>query len=467
MTLADTTPQIGYDYNGVGDYTFNFVINQESDLQVVWTDGDGVDNTWVLNTDYTVTLDGAAPNTGKITTTETDTDGTLDIRRVVEYVQESDWVNNSAFDVETLEDDFDKIVMMIQQLKVDVDNGVATSNWQGAWATSTSYVLRDMVLQNSNVYICVSAHTSGVWATDLAAGYWQIVFDVADAISVSAATTSGQGIVELATNAECVSGTDTERAVTPDGLQEFWDNNGNSKLATVLRGYFQRSKLSWKDADEFYLGPAIYHHAGTVEQFIWWGSTLTKSVTGLSNNTLYYIYIDDSAIVTLGDNEITSAEITYNTTAPTWDDDYRGWYNGDDRCIGAFLSNGSGEILEFYWGVDHIHYAIPVEDQAAVNIDTTWTDVTLASVPDFCEKALISALTSSSAVNWMWRVNGQTGDKGSSLMSSGASAISDIQHNADIVVITDSAQKIEVKADTSDGTTIAIETRGYFFPEGM
>jgi hypothetical protein len=42
------------------------------------------------------------------------------------------------------------------------------------------------------------------------------------------ATTSAQGIVELATNAEAVTGTDTERAVTPAGVKAAIAANGVS-----------------------------------------------------------------------------------------------------------------------------------------------------------------------------------------------------------------------------------------------
>ena len=55
---------------------------------------------------------------------------------------------------------------------------------QGAWATSTAYVLKDVVVESSTVYICVVAHTSGTFATDLSAGKWVIYqLDVTSAIT--------------------------------------------------------------------------------------------------------------------------------------------------------------------------------------------------------------------------------------------------------------------------------------------
>ena len=47
-------------------------------------------------------------------------------------------------------------------------------NWRGNWATATTYALGDIVQTNGIAYICIVAHTSGVFATDLAAVRWQV-----------------------------------------------------------------------------------------------------------------------------------------------------------------------------------------------------------------------------------------------------------------------------------------------------
>lgn len=46
-----------------------------------------------------------------------------------------------------------------------------------AWATSTAYVAGDLVYRSDdgNVYVCLEGHTSGTFATDLAAEKWQVV----------------------------------------------------------------------------------------------------------------------------------------------------------------------------------------------------------------------------------------------------------------------------------------------------
>jgi len=42
-----------------------------------------------------------------------------------------------------------------------------------AWVTATAYVRGDYVVQAGAYYLCLVGHTSGVFATDLAAGYWE------------------------------------------------------------------------------------------------------------------------------------------------------------------------------------------------------------------------------------------------------------------------------------------------------
>lgn len=43
-----------------------------------------------------------------------------------------------------------------------------------AWVTGTAYTVGTLVLQAGQEYVCLIAHTAGVFATDLASGYWQV-----------------------------------------------------------------------------------------------------------------------------------------------------------------------------------------------------------------------------------------------------------------------------------------------------
>lgn len=52
---------------------------------------------------------------------------------------------------------------------------IGTSNLTD-WATSTAYAVGDVVEENDLGYVCVEAHTSGTFATDLAADKWEQYF---------------------------------------------------------------------------------------------------------------------------------------------------------------------------------------------------------------------------------------------------------------------------------------------------
>jgi hypothetical protein len=70
----------------------------------------------------------------------------------------------------------------------------------------------------------------------------------------------------------------------------------------------------------------------------------THNMTSLAAGAdFHYIYIDDSA------SAAPTAVIIDSTTEPTWSDSLRGWYNGDNRCIGVVYSPAaSATILYFY-----------------------------------------------------------------------------------------------------------------------
>ena len=46
--------------------------------------------------------------------------------------------------------------------------------WRGPWVTLTAYALHDAVQYAGSSYICISSHTAGTFATDLAASKWQV-----------------------------------------------------------------------------------------------------------------------------------------------------------------------------------------------------------------------------------------------------------------------------------------------------
>lgn len=59
---------------------------------------------------------------------------------------------------------------------VDAVQAALGFDWQSGWVTATTYAVYQMVTQSGFVYLCVEAHTSGTFSTDLAAGKWELLF---------------------------------------------------------------------------------------------------------------------------------------------------------------------------------------------------------------------------------------------------------------------------------------------------
>lgn len=57
---------------------------------------------------------------------------------------------------------------------VRVLSTTSTPSWEGGWTTATDYVVDDIVRQDGNVYICLVAHTSGTFSTDLTNLKWEL-----------------------------------------------------------------------------------------------------------------------------------------------------------------------------------------------------------------------------------------------------------------------------------------------------
>lgn len=76
--------------------------------------------------------------------------------------------------------------------------------WRGSWVTTTAYGLGDLVQTGGSSYICIAAHTSGTFATDLAALRWAV-------FAAQGAPGAGTGDLLAAQNLNDVSDKGTAR----------------------------------------------------------------------------------------------------------------------------------------------------------------------------------------------------------------------------------------------------------------
>ena len=66
---------------------------------------------------------------------------------------------------------------------------------KGDWVTSTAYEVQDLVKESGTTYVCLVAHTSGIFATDLSAGKWGVYQGVTVDDLASSASGKGAGMV--------------------------------------------------------------------------------------------------------------------------------------------------------------------------------------------------------------------------------------------------------------------------------
>ena len=97
--------------------------------------------------DNTLSLDGSTPNTMS---------GDIDLG------------SNDLLNVGTVNTDTLKVA------GVTVTDATYVPDWKGPWVTATSYVVNDLVRQSGSTYICLVAHTSGTFSTDLGNSYWEL-----------------------------------------------------------------------------------------------------------------------------------------------------------------------------------------------------------------------------------------------------------------------------------------------------
>lgn len=117
MTLATTEYSIQYSPNGsTVNFPFPYYFLDETHLQVIITDANGVDTTQVLNTDYTTTGEGVLTGGAVIFVSAPASGTTLTISRIVPITQLTDYIANDDFPAETHEEALDKLTMICQQI---------------------------------------------------------------------------------------------------------------------------------------------------------------------------------------------------------------------------------------------------------------------------------------------------------------------------------------------------------------
>lgn len=114
MTVSTDTRRVQYATNGTtGPFTVTFPFLESSHLAVTYTDSAGADTLLTLNVDYTVS--------GSVVTTTLAyaSGGVITIDRDIPITQELDLRDGDDFPAESVEEAFDKLTMIAQQVAID------------------------------------------------------------------------------------------------------------------------------------------------------------------------------------------------------------------------------------------------------------------------------------------------------------------------------------------------------------
>ena len=275
MTISTLT--IKNSYNGDGSVTafnYTFKITNEDDIEVITRTSAGTETVKVLTTDYTVSGVGNAGG-GTVTFVTAPASGlTVILRRDTPQTQGLDLIENDPLPANSLEDAFDKLTAITQELQEENDRSIKLSRtntmtsteftvgasdrankilafdsageisvtqelgtYQGTDATVTTeaYNVRDIIksttaAQLNNVYICIADSVVGDLLTDT--DHFELLVDaVSAATSETNAAASATSASTSATNA-ATSASNAATSATNASTSETNASTSASNAAT-------------------------------------------------------------------------------------------------------------------------------------------------------------------------------------------------------------------------------------------
>lgn len=206
MTISSQTRKAG-PYVGTGStgpFSFSFKVFEAADLLVVKVNNStSIETTLTLTTDYTVSLNADQNSNpgGTITLVAALASGyNMVISSQVEYLQETDLTNQGGFYPEVITDTLDKLTILTQQLKGEVDRSAKLPITSTADADS---LVADIVriADSADNLDTVAANIDDV---NTVAG------DIADVTTVAGIASNVTTVAGISANVTTVAGIDTE-----------------------------------------------------------------------------------------------------------------------------------------------------------------------------------------------------------------------------------------------------------------
>lgn len=130
MTLSTTANKVSFAGDGTTvSFAIPFLFIENAHIEAVLRDAAGIETTWVLNTQYTLTGAGLAAGGTLVVSVDPEdytpaVGETLVIRRVVPETQETDYPEGGAFPAAAHEQALDKLTMLVQQHSEEIARGL-------------------------------------------------------------------------------------------------------------------------------------------------------------------------------------------------------------------------------------------------------------------------------------------------------------------------------------------------------
>ena len=325
MTVSSTTLKNSYTASSSQTtFAYAFKIFADADLKVY------VNGTLkTLTTHYTVTNAGVTAGGNVVFGTGLTSGDKVVIQRDLTLTQATDYVENDPFPADSHETALDRLTFIVQQLndgvesrsfkfaktvtdagtiEINLDSSDRSSKilafdstgglsatqeigvFQGNWAASTAYVLRDIIkdTDNNNIYICITAHTSSgsvPISSNTDSAKWSLLVDAASATtSATAAATSATAAATSAT-ASATSATASATSATASASSASTASTQASNASTSATA----AAASYDSFDDRYLGAkssnpstdndgnalatgALYWNSSTDQMFSYTGS---------------------------------------------------------------------------------------------------------------------------------------------------------------------------------------------------
>ena len=350
LLVNDVTPRVQYTASSSQTvFAYGFSIFVDTDLKVYKGSTLMTLSSASNNTSYQVSGAGTTAG-GNVTFGAGLTAGDIvTIYRDLPVSRTSDYQTGGDLLAETLNDDLDKIVQMVQQVERDIDQrtlrfgqfttGIPLAEFTesatdrankvlafaadgspnitqelgtflGNWAASTAYVIRDLVkdTSNNNIYICTVAHTSSgaqPLSSNTDAAKWSLIVDAASATtSASAAATSATASATSATAAatSATAAATSATAGATSATAAATSATASASSATAAAASATSAAAALDSFDDIYLGakssdPTVDNDGDALTAGDLYFSTTTNRMRVYSGSAWADVALDSATVV--------------------------------------------------------------------------------------------------------------------------------------------------------------------------